>query len=473
MQSRRDQLHAYRFQARRAVAALVLGQPDVVEPPMRRLTATTLAGVLIAIIVAAGFAVVGLIRPAATDAWRRPGAVIVEEETGARLILVDGTLHPVLNYTSALLALGQAGASAVVTPRAALRDVPRGAAIGIAGLPDSLPAQGDLVSSPWLTCTRASRSAINVSSVAVSAYGGVDAAGTPIERGTAVLVTSPDGSARHLLIGGRRLLIGGDAVAAALRLDREQALPVGSAFLASLPEASPLVAPAVPDAGAAGPVIGAARPQVGQVVDVTGSDAHYLVLSDGLAPLMPLPASLLGTLTVAGRILPALQVDASAVLQAPKSALGWAPPADWPDEVPAIDPEPARVGAVCARFDAGDGGASSLVVPADASAPNQRIVAPVQESARSAAGQADSVRLARSSAAIARSDSGAATVYLIAGSGQKFPMEPEVLPLLGYADPPVIVLPAQFLQLAPTGPALDPVAARREAPVAGPAPAPS
>ena len=52
MQSRRDQLQAYKFLTRRALAALVVGEPDVPEAPMRRLSLTTLTGIMVAVLVA-------------------------------------------------------------------------------------------------------------------------------------------------------------------------------------------------------------------------------------------------------------------------------------------------------------------------------------------------------------------------------------------------------------------------------------
>lgn len=81
MPTRRDQLHAYRFLTRRALAALVTGEPDAVEPPMRRLTVTTMSGFMVAVLVAAGFAVYGVVKPSAGTSWKEPGAVVVERET--------------------------------------------------------------------------------------------------------------------------------------------------------------------------------------------------------------------------------------------------------------------------------------------------------------------------------------------------------------------------------------------------------
>lgn len=479
VQSRRDQLHAYRFQVRRAVAALVVGEPDVPEPPMRRLTITTIAGLMIAIVVGAGFAVVGLIRPSTTEAWRQPGTVIVEKETGARFILVDGTLHPVLNYTSAVLALGDQRASVELVARSALEDTPRGATIGIDGLPDSLPPAPDLIASPWSVCSQVTRSAANVTSVEVALAGGSDQGAQPIVDDAAVLVAAPDGASRYLLWSGQRLRIASPAVAAALGLDTVPPLPVGTALLNALPPGPDLVAPAVPGAGAPGPQIGGAPTVVGQLAAIADSAKRYLVLADGVQAVTPVLAALLRTLRINGAIVDPLVTDESAVLRAGQST-AWSSPAGLPAEVPELDPAAAAVGGVCVvdaaaadDTDGADGAALAIGVP-DAPTLSAPITGAVTESAASAAGQADRVDIAPGRAALVRADSEATTLYLVAAPGEKFPMTQGVLPAFGYSIDRAIALPGQFLLMMPTGPALDPSAARREVGVSGrPSPAPS
>lgn len=466
MQSRRDQLHAYRFQVRRAVASLVLGEPDVPEPPMRRLTITTIAGLMIAIVVAAGFAVVGLIRPSSTDAWREPGTVIVEKETGARFILVDGVLHPVLNYTSAVLALGDQRASVELVSRSALASTPRGATIGIDGLPDSLPADADLISSPWSVCSVVARSAANVTSVDVTLAGGSDQGSDAIDDGAAVLVASPDGANRYLLWNGQRLRVGGPSVAAALGLDTVAALPVGTALLNALPPGADLAAPAVPGAGAPGTQIGGAPTVVGQVAVIANTTKHYLVLANGVVALTPVVAALLRTLPINGALVSPLVTDESAVLRAGQSS-AWTPPPGLPSEVPQLEPAAAEVGAVCVVDDAVDGaGALAIGVPdrAPLAAP---ITGAVRESPASAAGQADQVAIAPGRAALVKADTAATTLYLVAAPGEKFPMTAGVLKSFGYSADSAIALPDQFLLMMATGPALDPAAARREVGISG------
>ena len=94
MQTRRDQLHAYRFLTKRALAALVTGQPNAVEPPLRRLTVTTVSGLMIAVLVGAGFALFGFLKPSAGDSWQDGGTIIVENDTGRALRLPARQARP-------------------------------------------------------------------------------------------------------------------------------------------------------------------------------------------------------------------------------------------------------------------------------------------------------------------------------------------------------------------------------------------
>ena len=160
MQTRRDQLQAYRFQNRRALAALVTGEPNVVEPPMRRLTVDDdlrhhdrdpgrrrLRA-----------ARLDQARAPAT-AGRQAGAVIVERETGATYVMLgDGMLHPVLNYASAVLAVGPAARQAHIghsSTAPTSTDAPRGVDDRHPpACPTRCPAKSELVTSPWTVCSR-------------------------------------------------------------------------------------------------------------------------------------------------------------------------------------------------------------------------------------------------------------------------------------------------------------------------------
>jgi drug/metabolite transporter (DMT)-like permease len=108
MASKRDQLHAYQFLVQRTVSALVTRETDPEQPPFRRPGTAAFAGIGIALVALAAVGVYGLINPGGNDSWRDGRSVIVEKETGTRYVYLNQRLHPVENYTSALLAIGTA-----------------------------------------------------------------------------------------------------------------------------------------------------------------------------------------------------------------------------------------------------------------------------------------------------------------------------------------------------------------------------
>jgi type VII secretion protein EccB len=456
---------------------LVAGEPDVPEPPMRRLTITTMAGLMIAILVAAGFAVVGLIRPGDSDSWHAAGTVIVEKETGARFILVDGTLHPVLNYSSAVLALGAQTATVQLVSRSALSSTPRGATIGIDGLPDSLPSASNLITAPWSVCSSDSVSTANVASVQVTLHGGDDQSSAPIDADHAVLVSSADASALYLLWHGQRLRLGSAAAAASLGLNTVPPLPVGTAFLNALPQGTDLSALAVPGVGGPGPAVGGSATLIGQLVSVSNGTKFYVVLADGLEAVSPVVAGLLRIQQIKGRLIDALAADDSAVLRVAQST-SWQPPQGLPSTAPTLAPAALDSGSVCV-VDDGKSAQLILGVPPHAGAAAPRLSGAVTQSALSSAGQADQVVISPGRAALVKADTASASLYLVAAPGEKYPVTAAALKSFGYSAADAVALPQQLLLMMPSGAAMDPTAARREVVAGGgtgallPAPSPS
>src|SRR5690606_14647674 len=105
MWSRREQHQAYQFLNRRIVSAVLSGEPETNELPMRRFGVALFSGVAVALLVVGGFTAYGLMFPGGG----RPteNTIIQERETGALYVFVEGMLHPVANWTSARLILGQ------------------------------------------------------------------------------------------------------------------------------------------------------------------------------------------------------------------------------------------------------------------------------------------------------------------------------------------------------------------------------
>ena len=155
MQSRRDLFQAHRLMTRRAALALLGGEPDVPDQPLRRLNVATISGVLVGVIVVALFGLLGLLFHGGQSLQRQPGTLVIDKETGASYVFCQGgKLCPVLNYASARLALRSSAVTQQVVSQATLTRYARGPLIGIQGLPQPLPASSLLIRQPWSVCTR-------------------------------------------------------------------------------------------------------------------------------------------------------------------------------------------------------------------------------------------------------------------------------------------------------------------------------
>lgn len=464
MQTRRDQLQAYRFQNRRALAALVTGEPNVVEPPMRRLTTTTISGIMIAVLVTVGFALFGFIRPTGGDKWKEPGAVIIEEETGATYILSNGVLHPTLNYASAVLAVTGQRVHIEHVGRGDLKSTERGALIGIRGLPGSLPSKGDLVSLPVAVCSREQISKGDNLTARVSVRLGGDAGARRLPGGTGVIVSAGTEGATYLLLDGRRFAIADAQVSRSLGLQSSDALVVGKAFLNGVPAGGKLKAPTLPGAGTPSKFsVNGSTATVGQLLQIPDGK-YYVVLQDGAALVTPVEAALLQTLRIGrgGELRDPVKTSKSDTLDIAPSA-SWktiesGQLADLPSQIPDFDRAAQANGGVCAVYGK-DSDRPAFAVPPTL-IPSYRNPG-VSESQDSKQGRADEVTLPPGRAALVKSAEGAPTVFLIDDSGIKFAAKgEEVLTGFGFGDAKPLELPAQVLPLIKTGPALDPSAAR-------------
>lgn len=466
MQTRRDQLQAYRFQNRRALAALVTGRPNPAEPPMRRLTATTVSGIMIAILIGVGCALFGFFAPTSGTAWRDPGAIIVENDTGASYVLLHDVLHPVLNYPSAVLAVAQAASPHVVhVDRSELSGVRRGPTIGIDGLPESLPGAGDLLAAPWSVCSTLHPASGGRLTVRVSLRAGSDGSARAVPGSSGVLVRTPSSSTRYLLVGGQRLALGSSRVATALGLENAPTLTVGTAFLDAVPAGSPLRTPDVADAGE--PVaysVAGRRLVVGELVHARDVDRYFLTLPEGLVLLNPVQTDLLRTLRPGADEPTGLDTQESFVLAHVASD-----PPSWqritaqltglPAEVPPIAAAASNSAGLCAVY--GQGTLTPRIsVPAGP--PPAFSSEQPSESAASRAGKVDHVALAPGAGALVRAADGAPTVFLLADPGRLYAFtSPDLLGAFGYAGGETVRVPEALIALLPQGPPLDPDAARR------------
>lgn len=313
MQTQRDHVHAYQFMVGRMTSALVSGDPGAFEPPARRASVGLIIGIVLAVLVTAGFGVYGLVRPGGSTAWRKPGVILVEAETGTRYVLLDGVLHPTLNQASAMLRQG-ADAKVKRISRNSLAGLPHGAPIGISGGPDPVPRQADLVGGPSLLCLTGGTERAAATLLA----GAPDRPAQPLPEQEYLLVRGTDGVS-HLVWRATKYRLADGAVPAALGMASDAELPAPDLWLDLLRD-GPVIGPApIQDSGTPGPVVGGAGHSVGQLFEQrVGADARqfYVLLRDGIARLTETEFTLL-----AGRagIPDPVPISSAAVVAAPKS----------------------------------------------------------------------------------------------------------------------------------------------------------
>lgn len=481
MQSKRDQVQAHSFVMSRLTSGMLLADPDAPESPLGRTTRGVFFGLLLAVIIAAGAVVYGLLRPGGNDSWRDGGTLVVNNETGGRYLYLGGELRPVLNYASARL-IGGADMKTTDVGSASLRDTPVGAPVGIPGAPDSVPAGGELDAKPWHVCVTgpggARETAEGTVRTAAAEPGattvvtGAPLAGRGVGGDRALVVRGPD-KKTYLVWRGSRLAF--DEAS-----DARQSMGYGSvtpqrasaAFLDALAPGPGLAPPAVPGRGSAGPELGGGASRVGQVfrVAVPGGDArYYLLQEDGLTPLTETGAALvLGDPATKKEAYEGASPEAR-TLGADALAQHQAPGANGERAggggLPAAPPRAAGVpdgSAVCARVRGGGKGAQVTTVMARVAA-----LGPVATAGNHQGELADAcmrvdatvVRPGRGSLVRALSASGAdsgTTTYLVAENGVKHRVpSKEALGALGYTAADVGAVPAPLLSTLPTGADLD------------------
>ena len=205
MATTKEQAEAYGYEGRRQATTLVTGRDEARTDPRRRVNRVTAAGVLVGVLVMAGFGIAGFLGAGRGTALPESGAVLVSG-SGDRYVVVDGRLHPALNLASALLVGG--GSVTQVRP-AGLDALPRGLPVGIPEAPDALPAPERLSAAPWTVCAVPSGAATLPPEVTVR-VGAPEPATGAVGAGQAVLAAGP-ANAPCLLNPGRRYRLGDDA----------------------------------------------------------------------------------------------------------------------------------------------------------------------------------------------------------------------------------------------------------------------
>ena len=283
-------LSAYRFLVRRLECALLHRHIRTVDEPLRAHTASLAVGCVLATIAMAGSASLALLRP---QAALGDAPIVMGQESGALYVRVGDTWHPVLNLASARL-VAATDANPQPVRESELRRTKRGPLLGIPGAPQLVgpPLSGD--ESTWTICDTELGAATTVLVGPLSPV-----AGAPVRRLAAeqtILVTSGSGSPAYLLYNGRRALVdlADPAVLRALRLEGRVPHTVSQSLLGAVPEAPPITAPRIGDAGGRPPAGPPGFP-VGTVLSITRSDGDefYVVLDAGVQRIGQVAADLL------------------------------------------------------------------------------------------------------------------------------------------------------------------------------------
>ena len=471
MRSRREQIRAYRFVTRRIVSALLGGDPETADPPLRRAGLTTFASVMVGALVLAGFGVYGLVRPGGSTSWRDGDSLIVAKDTGTRYVYRGDRLHPVLNYASARLVLGAAEPNTVSVSAESLAGVPRGRPVGIAHAPDALPAADSLHALPWSVCSASTPTTAKLQvTVAVHRqFGGTD-------LGDGGLLVSASGERPALLWHGQRLRIPSRAAMLSLGWTSKPQVTVAPALLNAIPAGPDLVTPDIERDGEPGPTVGAEAGTIGTVyrVATAGSDSQYFVLlGDGLAKVSPLVKDLL--LVSQNRVSPEALSPAD-FAHVPSSAKDVQVDG-LPDTEPRLANEDGdRVSALCVsrgahgrpRIEHYRTAPDALTGRADAAAGGTDEKGGLT---------ADAVLVPGGTGALIRptASQGVPTgvTYLVTDQGIRYAVpNDDARTALGYGDVTAVRLPESLLDLVPAGPVLDPAATGQYVPAA-PSPSPS
>jgi type VII secretion protein EccB len=477
--SRQDQLHSYQYSQQRVVAALVAHDPDPHRSPLRRAGSAALIGLVVASLAVGGAAVYGLLTGRSSVEPRNEAVVFLEKGSGARFVYLksDDRMHPVLNYSSALLIANATAPKLVEASAQSLARVPLGDPLGIPDAPDSLPAaKGGLVQRFWTVCSRTpadSGSDTPAQSLLVVGDRLTDGTLLPVPRADTpaadlrgLLVVDPSGRA-YLIYNNKRFLIPAGRLQSTQSFLgwTQQPMPVAAAWINAVPSGPDLKPPVITDLGDPSSAIDDL--EIGRLLqirgDASGTDKWGVVLDDGVADVTDVQARLMqADPETYGRQEMTLNLYSS-LPRSQTQLVGEAGAAGQPPWVPVLLNGSEQV---CLTYDGQSEAKGVLSIRIGPTAPAG---SPVTDAPAVAGGvQADLVHVPRGkgalvvSAASPTAPAGSGTVSIVTDTGRRYPVaNRDLLPRLGYAGVQPAPIPGQLVALLPQGPALDPVRARQ------------
>ncbi|MDA0637167.1 type VII secretion protein EccB [Nonomuraea sp. MCN248] len=462
MQTQKDLYQAHRLMTQRLGLALLQGEPDLPESPMRRQNVATFAGILVGVLIIAAFGIWGLLNPGNATKLTDAGQLLIEEETGASYVYNQqtGKLQPVANYVSARLLLDDQDIKVRTVSAESLAGFARGQKVGIQGAPDSLPARERLVKGPWSACVVEGKDAAGVRKPYVTLVAGTELGGTPV--GDDALVVN-DGRQDWVLWANHRMRAPNVS-----RLTDQTPRRVPASWINAIPAGVDFVPPAIGQRGKSvrGPDGRASRVgRVYKVESVAGaSERWYVLLADGLAPIDQTQARLILLDPVSKRAYGRLPVRETVIDAATANAARAARQRLLDSGLPATMPQfrtPGMSAPLCAVYqDTAKGSAKAVLTT------GSRIGIPTPGTS-AGVDKVDQVLLPPGSAVLAGTLPGdgqlsAVNQYsLITDQGKRFRLiSGDLVGKLGYDAADVAPVPAHLLRLIPDGPLLDPAAAR-------------
>jgi type VII secretion protein EccB len=459
MRSRRDQVQAHAYVVSRLTSALVHGEPDAPESPLRRTGLGTFGGLLLGTLAVAGFLVWGLISAGGKPAVLTAGELVMAKETGARYVYAGHQLRPVLNWSSAMLLTG-GNTTMTAVPAASLNSVPEGQPVGIVGAPDTLPAAGAVNKGAWLVCAQ------SAGQPEVSVTIGLPAPVSSPPPNGGLLVQAQD--TEYLIWHGERLKLDASWIAGALGLGRAKVADVSPTWLNAVPAGPDLRPISVPGRGGRGPTIGGVRTHIGQVLvtrNVSSPSEFYLAEASGLVPITAVQAAIVlgdpaSAAAYPGATEAPVPVSPAAMVHAPIAGQNLADTAGAPSAPPRDDS--AGPGVPCmdyhgASYHGAGGGSPRFVfaVPPPGTPPALN-----SPGVTGSAQTANLITVAPGGGAFVRSQAapgvGGESLFLVTDAGVKFAVpSASAASALGYRPGRAVAMPASLLALLPTGPALD------------------
>lgn len=485
-----------RADTRHRVLKAFVNQSRSGEPQPGPRTRLLVLGVVAALLLLTGGAVGGRLTPSSPGGWS-DGDVVVGRSSAARLVSMDGVLHPLLNTSSGrLLRPASSSSSVAIVEDAVIAGARRGAPLGIPGAPDVLPVPTALIQTGWLACLDGTRVRTRITATTTgSASRASSAVPSPDERAVVVSVDGhPD--TIYLVVGDHRYPIPATSFPAVKQYLDQTSSPrtAASGWVDLFPAGTALafgsfrfVAPAtVGQPTGAGLSVPGTVPRIGQLVTNTDrSDSPFVIVADGTVPLTTFAAAVYRGTAPPDLGTPLAVTDADLARLPPSSSESFVP-LDWPTAPPPAGPDTSGSTSATSSTSAAAAGAqvpcAELATAAGRSpstrlrftpAPSTSDASPSTPAAP-AAPASSSVDSGDGPAPVVGPDSGAvitvvtgpderAKVYLVDPSGRAFPVgDPaaDTLARLGYASVVPPVVPAGWIALCPPGPELSAAAAQ-------------